>query len=197
MYLASTDDEITGVARYLDQQLDAIRASVIGLTEELARARPCASSLSVGGLLQHVIYGMVGVIDRLADPTGVPTFDEAAFARYQLSFTVGDDATVAGTLAEFDRVRPAYLAAVAAADPDAEWVEPPAPWNGVFEPRTARVRFYLVHQVEELARHAGHADIIREQLDGVAIPAIVLSQEGMAASSFFTPYVAAPGTIGS
>ena len=92
---------------------------------------------------------------------------------------------------------PVFRTAVAAADPDAEWIEPPAPWNGVFEARTGRVRFYLVHQVEELARHAGHADIIREQIDGIAIPAIVLSEAGMAASSFFTPYVAVPGTIGT
>lgn len=197
MYLATSDDEITGLVRYLDQQLDAIRASVVGLTEEQAQSRPCASSLSVGGLLKHVSYVIAGAIDRLADPTGVPALDEAAFDRYQSSFTVADDESVADLLTEFDRVRPAYLAAMADADPDAEWTEPPAPWNGVFDARPARVRFYLVHQVEELARHAGHADILREQIDGTAIPAIVLSQEGMVAGSFFTPYVPEPGSIGS
>jgi len=197
MYLATNDDEITGLANYIDQQLGAIRAAVVGLTEDQARSCPCASALSVGGIVKHVTNGMSGAVDRLADPLGVPVLDEAAFARYQGSFVVGADETVAELLAEFDRVRPEYIAAIGAADPDAEWTEPPAPWNGVFEPRPARLRYYLVHQVEEMARHAGHADIIREQIDGIAVPAIVLSQEGMAESSFFAPYVPAPGTVGA
>ena len=49
MYTPARHDEITGVVNYLDQQLAAIRASVIGLTEEQARQRPCRSALSVGG----------------------------------------------------------------------------------------------------------------------------------------------------
>ena len=48
-----------------------------------------------------------------------------------------------------------------------------------------------------MARHAGHADIIREQIDGVSIPAIVLTADGMAASDYFEPYVPEPGTIGA
>jgi hypothetical protein len=47
-----------------------------------------------------------------------------------------------------------------------------------------------------MARHAGHADIIREQIDGVAIPRIVLSAAGAPANDFFQPYVPAAGTIG-
>ena len=54
-----------------------------------------------------------------------------------------------------------------------------------------------MHQIEEMARHAGHADIIREQIDGVSVPAIVLSQGGAQANDFFQPYVPAPGTIGA
>jgi hypothetical protein len=53
-----------------------------------------------------------------------------------------------------------------------------------------------VHQIEEMARHAGHADIIREQVDGVSVPQIVISQAGAPANDFFQPYVPAPGTIG-
>jgi hypothetical protein len=107
-----------------------------------------------------------------------------------------DDETAAGALAEFDTARAEYLAAVAATDPSSPTVEPPAPWHGIDDALPAFARYYLVHQVEELARHAGHADIIREQLDGVAVPAIVLSESGFAANDFFQPYVAAPGTLG-
>jgi len=38
--------------------------------------------------------------------------------------------------------------------------------GGIFDNRPARGRYLLVHQIEEMARHAGHADIIREQIDG-------------------------------
>ena len=63
--------------------------------------------------------------------------------------------------------------------------------------RPANSRYYLVHQIEEMARHAGHADIIREQIDGMAVPAIMLSEAGVAANDFFQPYVPEPGTIGA
>lgn len=198
MYTPARDDEITGLARYLDQQLAAIRASAIGLTEEQARLQPCRSTLSIGGLLKHVTYGMRGATARLADPGAAPpAVDDTAFAAYTGSFTLTDDETVAAAMADFDDARAAYLAAVAATDPGVEITEPPSPWFGIFDARPANARYYLVHQIEEMARHAGHADIIREQIDGMAVPGIVLSQDGMPANDFFQPYMAAPGTIGA
>jgi hypothetical protein len=197
MYQPAADDEITGLTNYLDQQLEAIRAAAVGLTEEQARMCPCRSALSLGGLIKHVTYGMQGVIDRLVDDSSVGQLDEAAFARYLGSFTVGEDETVGGLIVHFDALRVRYLATVVAADPSASTTEPPAPWDGIYDARPARLRFYLIHQVEELARHAGHADILREQIDGTAIPAIVLSESGMTASDYFSPFVAAPGTIGA
>ena len=99
--------------------------------------------------------------------------------------------------ADFDSARVDYLAAVAATDPGAATIEPPQPWYGIYDARPANARFYLVHQIEEMARHAGHADIIREQLDGVAVPQIELTLAGFAGNDFFQPYVAEPGTIGA
>jgi hypothetical protein len=199
MYAPATDDEITGIARYLDQQLAALRAAAVGLTEAQAREAPCRSALSVGGLLKHVTHVMVGAVQRLtADPSApARELDEAAFATYLGSFALTAGETAAGALATFDETRVAYLAAVAATDPDAATVEPPAPWDGIYDARPAKARFFLLHQVEELARHAGHADLLREQLDGTAVPRIVLSQEGAAANDYFAPYVPDPGTLGA
>jgi hypothetical protein len=196
MYRPSRDDETTSLLRYVEQQLDAIRAATLGLSEEQLRATPCTSTLSIGGLVKHVTYGMRGAADRLRQGT-VPTLDAQAFARYQGSFTPTGDDTGAALLADFDAARSDYVAELAAADPDADAVEPPAPWFGSFEPQPIRLRYYLLHQVEEMARHAGHADIIREQLDGMAVPALVMTLEGVPANDFFQPYVAAPGTIGA
>ncbi len=198
MYTPARDDEVTGLVSYLDQQLEALRAAAVGLTDEQARMRPCRSALSIGGLLKHVTHGMRGATDRLTSGVARTTpLDAAAFEAYESGFSLTADETAAGVLAEFDAVRVAYLAAVAATDPGASTTEPPSPWFGIFDARPANARYYLVHQIEEMARHAGHADIIREQLDGVAVPQIVLSEAGAPANDFFQPYVAAPGTLGA
>jgi hypothetical protein len=196
MYRPSRDDETTGILRYVEQQLDAIRAATLGLTEDQLRATPCTSSLSIGGLVKHVTYGMEGATRRLREGT-VPPLDEAAYARYQGSFALADDEDGASLLEAFDAARAGYVAELAAADPGADATEPPAPWAGSYEPQPIRLRYYLLHQLEEMARHAGHADIIREQLDGMAVPALVMTLEGVPANDFFQPYVPEPGTIGA
>jgi hypothetical protein len=197
MYEPAANDEISGLVNYLDEQLTAIRAAAIGLTEAEVRMQPCRSTLSVGGLIKHATHVMRGATERLTGQSAGPAvYDEAALEVYVSSFRLGEDETALGTLAAFDAARVAYLAAVASADPDGPTLEPPAPWFGIFDARAANGRYYLVHQIEEMARHAGHADIIREQVDGVSIPQIVLSQAGAPANDFFQPYVPAPGTIG-
>ncbi|HEY5845171.1 MAG TPA: DinB family protein [Microlunatus sp.] len=196
MYAPAPHDEITGLVNYLEVQLSAIRAAPLGLTEEQARATPCRSELSIGGIVKHTAYGLRGATTTITDD-GRSEIDAEAFAAHAASFTVGPSETMVGVLAEFDAARETCLATIAAADPDTEFLAPPAPWFGIFQPRPAKLRYFLVHQIEETARHAGHADILREQLDGVAVPSLVMTLEGMPANDFFQPYVPAPGTIGS
>ncbi|MCU1388880.1 MAG: hypothetical protein JWL72_2218 [Ilumatobacteraceae bacterium] len=198
MYQPASNDEITGIVNYLDQQLNAIRAAAVGLTDEQARLRPCRSALSIGGLIKHAVYCMRGAVARLTDPDAPPpSLDEQGFAAYMGGFALTADETALGVLAEFDEIRIAYIAAIAATDPTAATTEPPAPWDGIYDARPANARYYLVHQIEEFARHAGHADIIREEIDGMAVPAIVLSQSGAPGNDYFQPYVPSPGTIGA
>ena len=166
MYAPARDDEITTLVRYVDQQLDAIRAAAIGLTEEQARMRPCRSALSIGALIKHATYCMNGAIARLGGDEKPVVYDEDAFAAYEASLVLSDDETAADALRAFDAARAEYLTALATADPSAPTVEPAAPWHGILDNRPAFARYYLAHQIEELARHAGHADIIREQIDG-------------------------------
>ena len=200
MYEPACDDEITGLVNYVDQQLGAIRAAAVGLTEEQARTLPCRSALSIGGLIKHTTYVMRAVTERLTnDGTGAASgeIDEDAYAAHASSFALSGAETAAGAIAEFDVARVAYLAAVAGTNPASPTIEPPAPWHGIYDARPANARYYLVHQIEEVARHAGHADIIREQIDGVSVPTIVLTGAGAPPSDFFTPYVPEPGTIGA
>ncbi|WP_018179222.1 mycothiol transferase [Jongsikchunia kroppenstedtii] len=195
MYAPARDDEATSVARYIDQQLEAIRASALGLTEDQARSTPCRSALSIGGIIKHAVHGARNAATRIRNLHVERSLDEAAFAEYMASFVVSDDATVAGTIEEFDAARADLLAALAAADPDVEATEPPAPWDGIYQPNPIRLRFFLNHQIEEFARHAGHADIIREQIDGESVQTLVHTLAGSPANDFFTPYVAEPGTL--
>ena len=198
MYEPAAHDELTGIVNYLDQQLTAIRAAAVGLTDDQLRSRPCRSALSIGGLIKHTTYGMRGATERLTQTDVHPReIDEAAFAAYQSSFALADEESALAAVAAFDAARSAYLAAIAGTDPSSPTVEPPAPWFGIHDARPAMARYYLVHQIEEMARHAGHADIIREQIDGVSIATIVLSEAGAPANAFFQRYVPGPGTIGA
>jgi len=86
---------------------------------------------------------------------------------------------------------------MAYANPNADILAPPAPWHGIYDARPAKLRYYLMHQVEEMARHAGHADILREQIDGFAVPALVMTMEGADANEYFQPFVPPLGTIGA
>lgn len=195
MYAPAQHDEITGLSNYIGQQLTAIRASVYGLTDEQAKATPCRSSLSLAALLKHAAYGMRGYTAQLSGT--LSALDDAAFTAYLGSLEVSDDEDVSDVLGEFDAAHEELLAALEHADPNAEAIAPPAPWHGLMQPLPVRRRYDIVHFLEEFARHAGHADIIREQLNGMAIPALVMSIEGVRASQFFQPYQPAPGTVGA
>ncbi|BBG02661.1 MULTISPECIES: mycothiol transferase [Pseudonocardia] len=195
MYPPARHDEATGLVNYIDEQLTAIRAAAFGLTEQQARETPCRSALSVGGIIKHAAHIMRGALQRWTTEVAEQPVDAAAFAAFTDSFTVREDETVAGTIKDFDELRIQLLAAIAATDPAADAMAPPAPWHGIFDARPIHARHHLVHLVEEWARHAGHADIIREQIDGVSVPSLVLTLAGAPANDFFQPYQPAPGTL--
>lgn len=61
---------------------------------------------------------------------------------------------------------------------------PPAPWDGILTPVESVLRFSHTHHVEELARHAGHADILREQIDGATAAPLLKAVEGREGRDF-------------
>ena len=62
------------------------------------------------------------------------------------------------------------------------------PWYGMNETRPAKLRHLYVHHIEEFVRHAGHADIIREQIDGAKGAELLAAAEGRPANDFVTPW---------
>ena len=196
MYAPAEDDEITTSVRYADR---AARR------DPREPARPDRGAGAVQALPQRPLAGRAGQARDAGDAADGGDADARARPRggarlrgcTKASFVLADDETAADVLGQFEAVRPDYLAAIAATDPDARALTPPAPWDGIDDERPVRRRYQLVHQIEELARHAGHADILREQIDGVSVPALVLTEDGAPPNDFFTPYVPAPGTLGA
>ncbi|MBO1767880.1 DUF664 domain-containing protein [Allobranchiibius sp. GilTou38] len=176
------------VALFLGAQIGAIRNAAYGLTEAQARETPCRSTLSIGGLITHAIYVMEGRLRRDAEGTRTTELTPEGFARFAGSFALAEDDTLEAALQRFDAAAEAYLASVRSADPDATSIEPPAPWDGVLEDTPTKERFYLLHHIEELARHAGHADIIREQIDGADGASLAAAAEGRPANDFVKPW---------
>lgn len=183
-------NEPDAVAGFLEAQLKAIRTAAYGLTEDQARQTPCRSSLSVGGLVKHATFGLRSYLRRLGEPGAFATeeFTPERYAAYFGSFALTEEETLASVLAEFDAAATSYLAAVRVADPDRGSVQPPAPWDGRNEPTETLERVHLLHALVEMARHAGHADIVREQLDGATSAELDAAVEGRPADDFVTPW---------
>ena len=141
-----------------------LKFTVQNLTDEQARLTPTASALSLGSLIKHVSATEKGWYDFA---TGRPEGMQAGAdneASYADDFVMRADETLAGLLAEYDAIAARTDELAATADLDVAYPLPPAPW---FAPGATRsVRRVLVHIVAETAQHAGHADIIRETLDG-------------------------------
>lgn len=156
-------DETDALLHFLQQQRDALSASAFGLTEEQARSTPSASANSVAGLIQHLAWGerawVVGILQQRFDLLPPLPDDDPQL------FQVADDVTVADLLAIYRETAAMTEAAIASLpNLDVEVPLPEAPW---FPPDTnVSARWILLHLIEETCRHAGHADIVRETIDG-------------------------------
>jgi hypothetical protein len=150
------------------------RHTVAGLTDEQARLTPTVSSLSLGGLVKHVAATEQEWARFVVQgPATMPDIDWATIdwsnpppqvQDYADGFRMLDSETLAGLLDQYDQVAAATDELVRTVDLDARKPLPEAPW---FEPgATWSARRVFVHVVAETAQHAGHADILRETIDG-------------------------------
>ena len=144
-----------------------LRYTVQGLTEEQARQRTTASELTLGGLVKHVAHTESRWADFIEQgPSAMAGPDDAEqMARWQAEWHMGAGETLARVLAHYEAVAARTDDLVATLpDLDLEHPLPAAPW---FEPGSSwSARRVFVHVVAETAQHAGHADILRESLDG-------------------------------
>ncbi|MBA3419967.1 MAG: DinB family protein [Geodermatophilaceae bacterium] len=175
---AERADLLTALARHRGFLTQTIQ----GLTAEQAASTPTASELCLGGLIKHVgvterrwidfavrgpeafgpeiDWSQIDWANLAADPVVSEVFAERA-ADFQL--LPGE--TVDGVLADYAAVA-ADTERIVGDLPDLNAAHPlpAAPW---FEPgATWSVRRVLLHVIAETSQHAGHADILRETIDG-------------------------------
>jgi uncharacterized damage-inducible protein DinB len=179
-------DERQGLLAYLAQQRDVIRISAYGLTDEQARATPSASALSVGGLIKHVATVERGWMDIVLQSPG-----HSGEADYEANFRMAPDETLADIFDLYDDVA-RHTEAVIADIPDLD--QPvPVPQGVPWFPDDIEawsVRWVLLHLIQETARHAGHADIVRESIDGATAFPLMAAAEGWEPTPWLQPWQA-------
>lgn len=139
-----------------------LRFTTEGLDDEPARTRSTVSALTIGGLVKHVAtteerwmrFAVGGAAEMEREP--VDWLDQhrmrpdetltGLLDRYAAVATHTDQLIT--DLPDLDAAHPL---------PEAPWFEPGASWS---------VRRVVLHLIAETAQHAGHADIIRESIDG-------------------------------
>jgi uncharacterized damage-inducible protein DinB len=159
----------------LRRHRDFLRFTVRDITDEQARQRTTASELTLGGLIKHVAGTERTWAEFIVDgPAPDPGIDWAAVdwadpppevAAWADGHRMTEAETLAELLAAYDEVA-ARTDELVGSLPDLNATQPlpTAPW---FEPgRSWSARRVLLHVIAETAQHAGHADIIRESLDG-------------------------------
>ncbi len=193
-------DERDGLIAYLDQQRDAFAAAAYGLSEEQIRLTPTAGTLSIGGLVKHVTTCERGWVERIAAAPEAPTPPDASVEEQAQAwgddFRLTDADTLESLLAALAAQGEVTREVLRTADLDAAV---PVPRDAPWFPRDVdawSVRWVALHLVEELARHAGHADIVRESIDGATMYELVAGREGWPETPWLKPWRAAVVTPG-
>ncbi|MEQ0563615.1 DinB family protein [Amycolatopsis sp. NEAU-NG30] len=180
-------DERDGLLKFLAQQRYVLKLAAHGLTDDQARRTPTQSTLSVGGLIKHVASTESGWIDTVLQLPQKP-FDEA-MAEYATGYALGSDETLEGTIARYDEVAARTEEVIAGIDDLGQAVPVPkgVPWFPQ-DVEAWSVRWVLLHLIQETARHAGHADIIREHIDGGTAMPLMAAAEGWPETPFIKPW---------
>jgi uncharacterized damage-inducible protein DinB len=142
----------------LDRHRDAVLWKLEGLDDEQLRRPMVPSGTSLLGLVKHlaaVEYGwFCDTFGRDAEPLPFDDDDPDADLRIEPGETTQD------VLAFYGRARAAADQAIDELDVE----DTGTAWFG----EAVSLRWVLIHMVEETARHAGHVDILRELIDGMA-----------------------------
>ena len=170
-------DERALLLTYIAQQRQGVRNAAFGLTDDQAHLAPLTSALSIGGLLKHLAAMERGWMDLIRHVDRGPGAQRES--AYLDNFRLAPDETLADVLARYGEVAEETEAVIAEVTDLDQAVPVPkgVPWFPA-DVEAWSVRWVLLHLVEETARHAGHADIIRESIDGATMYELMAAVEG-------------------
>jgi len=166
---STADGERADLLATLAQHRHFLRFTARDLTDEQARQRTTVSELCLGGLIKHVTAAEQGWVNFILEGTSamkdVTAMTEDDYAQRADQFRLLPGETLAAVLADYAEVARRTDELVASLPslnaghplPKAPWFAPGARWSA---------RRVFLHIIAETAQHAGHADIIRESLDG-------------------------------
>jgi hypothetical protein len=178
---------------YLAQQRYVLRLTAYGLTDDQARAVPGPGPLSIGGLIKHVAF-----VERQWMRTVLQQRDDKPGGGYERAFGLVGDETLAAALDDYAAAARDTDVIVAGIADLGQAVPVPrgVPWFPD-DVDAWSVRWVLLHLIQETARHAGHADLIREAIDGATAISLMAAAEGWPATEWLRPWErtdAEPGT---
>jgi uncharacterized damage-inducible protein DinB len=184
-------DEKDLLLAYIEQQRQGIRNAAYGLSQEQARLAPTAGTLTIGGLIKHAAEAEEGWVDLILQRE--PGTRDDREAAYGDSFRLGPGETLAGVLTRYREVAEVTQTAIGGIEDLGRAVPVPkgVPWFPA-DVTAWSVRWVLLHLIEETARHAGHADIIRESIDGATMYELMAAAEGWPATDWLTPWAPKP-----
>jgi uncharacterized damage-inducible protein DinB len=161
-----TDPPLAGTERatlsaFLDWQRGTLAGKCAGLSDDQLRQRAAPpSSMSLLGLVRHLADVERGWFRQIFSAQDVPDIYQTADDQ-DADFNGVDDGDVAATFAtwtaECERARQITAAAASFDDLAARPTR---------RGETPSLRWIMTHMIEEYARHNGHADLLRERIDG-------------------------------
>ena len=151
--------ERAGLREFLDYQRDALIAKVEDLTDEQARMTPTVSSLSLLSLLKHSVIWERRWFQVVVAGRRFPNeWPDVRSGQVDETFQLTADDTIETVVADYRDQIAVANEILGVCD-----LEAPCAWP---EMAGQNPRWVALHLIEETARHAGHADIIREAIDG-------------------------------
>ncbi len=159
---AGLSRERRDIIETLDKHRGFLRQTLDGMSNEQIRIASTVSELSLGRIVKHVTATESTWRNFIVK--GAAAFEEMSPDAYEAEWRLEDGDTVESLLASYAEAAAKTDALVAEVDLDSDHALPVAPW---FEPGASwSARRALLHIIAEGAQHAGHADIIREAIDG-------------------------------
>jgi uncharacterized damage-inducible protein DinB len=164
--------ERESLLEYLRYHHSAFLAVADGLSDEQARSTPTVSTLSIGGLIKHVTVVEYAWTQQVAVAPELLSNDPwslvGMMSHREEQHVMREDENLAELLAAFEAQKAATLRVFSETDLNATIIVPEHVQQ-VCEDAHWTARWALLNINEELARHAGHADIIRESIDGATM----------------------------